>query len=75
MAAEIASEELQAQRRAVCAQCPDRLDMTGNAAYQFLNTAGVPMPEWTASICGKCLCPTAFKIRKTEQVCPAGKWE
>lgn len=74
MAGKIASEALQAQRRAVCEQCPDRLNMAGNAAYQFMNTVGVHMPEWSESICGKCMCPTVFKVRKTTQACPAGKW-
>lgn len=74
MANKLAPDDVIAARRAVCADCPSKKDMSDNPAFVFMNTFGVPTPEVAKSICGECMCPTTFRTRKAHHACPLDKW-
>ena len=74
MANKLVSEEVMAARRAVCAECPSKKDMSDNPLFVFFDKVGVPTPEIAKSICGECMCPTQFRTRKAHHECPLGKW-
>lgn len=74
MANQLVSDDVMAARRALCADCPSKKDMSGNPAFVFMNTLGVETPEIAKSICGECMCPTQFRTRKAHHACPLGKW-
>lgn len=65
------TQQLMAERLAICDACPSKKQM--NAAGKFV-MASINQ-EGSTYYCGQCSCPLAAKTANPKNRCPLGKWK
>lgn len=68
------TEEKEQERLNICSSCDNNKDFTDNVVVKFVEKFGISAPEAAKQVCGLCMCPVKYKVKKSHMECPAGKW-
>lgn len=61
-------EKIATQRAKICAKCPHKSE---SKVFAWVKDE---VEEINGSICGKCSCPIAMKVRSINENCPINEW-